>query len=73
MRPYNGGENHRGLLHLREKPAGDWGRHAEQTVKQENEDRVILMRREAKETDKQIHEIEALGFTTGYMSKTGWE
>jgi hypothetical protein len=53
------GEDHRGLLHLREKPAGDWGRHAEETVNKENEDRTIMLRHEAKDTDKQIHEIEA--------------
>ena len=53
------GEDHRGLLHLREKPAGDWGKHAEETVNKENEDRMTMMRHEAKEADKQIHEIEA--------------
>ena len=53
------GEDHRGLLHLREKPAGDWGKHAEETVNKENEDRLIMMRHDAKEADKQIHEIEA--------------
>ncbi len=53
------GEDHRGLLHLREKPPGDWGRHAEETAKNENEDRIIIMRHEAKESNKQVHEIEA--------------
>ena len=53
------GEDHRGQLNLREKPAGDWGRHAEETAKKENEDRVIMMRHEAKELNKQVHEIEA--------------
>ena len=53
------GEDHRGMLHLREKPAGDWGRNVEEAVKKENEDRMLLMRHEAKESNKQIHEIEA--------------
>ncbi len=54
------GEDHRALLHLREKPAGDWGRHAEEATNKENEDRMILMRHEAKESNKQLHEIEAM-------------
>ena len=53
------GENHRGLLHLREKPPGEWGRQTEEAVNKENEDRTIIMRHEAKETGKQFHEIEA--------------
>ena len=53
------GEDHRGLLHLREKPAGSWGQQVEQTVNKENEDRAIMMRHDAKEADKQVHEIEA--------------
>ena len=52
------GEDHRGMLHLREKPAGDWGRQVEESVNKENEDRTIMIRHDAKEADKQIHEIE---------------
>lgn len=53
------GENHRGLLHLRGKPAGEWGRHVEETVSQENEDRGLLMRHQAKESNRALHEVEA--------------
>ena len=52
------GEDHRGLLHLREKPAGDWGEYVERTVNAENEDRTILMRRTAKDTNRALHEIQ---------------
>ena len=53
------GEDHRGMLHLREKPAGDWGDHVKDVVDKENVDRMILIRHEAKEANKQVHEIEA--------------
>jgi hypothetical protein len=52
------GEDHRGLLHLRQKPAGDWGDYVERTVNQENEDRTILMRREAKQSNRALHEVQ---------------
>ena len=52
------GEDHRGLLHLREKPAGDWGDYVERTVNAENEDRTILMRREAKDSNRALHEVQ---------------
>jgi hypothetical protein len=52
------GEDHRGLLHLREKPAGDWGDYVERTVEQENDDRTILMRHEAKESNRALHEVQ---------------
>jgi hypothetical protein len=52
------GEDHRGLLHLREKPAGDWGDYVERTVNMENEDRTILMRREAKDSNRALHEVQ---------------
>jgi len=52
------GEDHRGLLHLREKPAGDWGDYVERTVNAENEDRTILMRRTAKDTNQALHEVQ---------------
>ena len=52
------GEDHRGLLHLREKPAGDWGDYVERTVNQENDDRTILMRHEAKESNRALHEVQ---------------
>lgn len=52
------GEDHRGLLHLREKPAGDWGDYVERTVNMENEDRTLLMRREAKDSNRALHEVQ---------------
>jgi uncharacterized protein YdbL (DUF1318 family) len=52
------GEDHRGLLHLREKPAGEWGDYVEKQVNQENEDRTILIRRLAKDSDRAMHEVQ---------------
>lgn len=52
------GEDHRGLLHLREKPAGDWGEYVERTVNAENEDRTLMMRREAKDSNRALHEVQ---------------
>ena len=36
------GEDHRGLLQLREVPAGDWGDYVKRTIDAENEDRMLL-------------------------------
>lgn len=52
------GEDHRGLLHLREKPAGDWGDYVERTMNAENEDRTLLMRRQAKDSNRALHEVQ---------------
>lgn len=52
------GEDHRGMLHLREKPAGDWGEYVERTVNAENDDRTLLMRREAKDSNRALHEVQ---------------
>jgi hypothetical protein len=52
------GEDHRGLLHLREKPAGEWGDEVEKQVNQENEDRTLLIRRQAKDTNQAMHEVQ---------------
>ncbi|WP_265595316.1 DUF1318 domain-containing protein [Verrucomicrobium sp. BvORR106] len=52
-------EDHRGLLHLRQKPAGDWGEYVERTVNAENEDRTLLMRKVAKDSNKPLHEVQA--------------
>jgi hypothetical protein len=52
-------EDHRGLLHLREKPAGDWGDYTERTMNAENEDRMLLMRRAAKDGNRALHEVQA--------------
>lgn len=52
------GEDHRGLLQLREVPAGDWGAYVKRTIDAENEDRTLLMRHQAKETNKSLNEIQ---------------
>lgn len=53
------GEDHRGLLQLREVPAGDWGDYVKRTIDTENEDRMLLMRNQAKETNKALHEVQS--------------
>lgn len=53
------GEDHRGLLLIREVPAGEWGPQMKKTVAAENDDRMLLMRQKAKETNRPLHEIEA--------------
>ena len=52
------GEDHRGLLNLRQVPGGDWGDYVKRTVEEENADRMLIMRQEAKETDRQLHEVQ---------------
>ncbi len=52
------GEDHRGLLHLREKPPGEWGDYVEKEVNEENEDRTLLIRRRAKDTNQAMHEVQ---------------
>jgi hypothetical protein len=52
------GEDHRGLLSLRQVPAGDWGDYVKRTVEEENADRTLLMRNEARESNRQLHEVE---------------
>lgn len=51
-------ENHRGLLQIREVPAGDWGAQVKKAVAAENEDRMLLMRQKAKESNRPLYEIE---------------
>ncbi len=53
------GEDHRGLLQIREVPAGDWGVQMKKDVAAENEDRMLLMRNKAREADRPLHEVEA--------------
>lgn len=43
------GENHDGLLSIRNRPAGEYGDYVEKTVEAENLDREALMRHEAEE------------------------
>ncbi|MEZ5304667.1 MAG: DUF1318 domain-containing protein [Verrucomicrobiales bacterium] len=52
------GENHRGLLTIRELPAGDQGDYVKKTVEAENTDRKFLIMAEAKKRDVLAHEIE---------------
>jgi len=52
------GEDHRGLLSLRQTPAGKWGDHVKRTVEEENTDRTLLMRNEAKESNRPLYAIE---------------
>ncbi|MFZ2278255.1 MAG: DUF1318 domain-containing protein [Prosthecobacter sp.] len=51
-------EDHRGLLQIREVPAGDWGAQVKKAVAAENEDRMLLMRQKAKEANRPLYEIE---------------
>lgn len=53
------GEDHRGLLQLRQTPAGQWGDYVKRTVNEENDDRMLLMRNEAKESSRQLHQVQA--------------
>jgi hypothetical protein len=52
------GEDHRGLLLVREVPAGEWGPQMKKAVADENEDRMLLMRQKAKESNRPLHEIQ---------------
>lgn len=53
------GEDHRGLLLIREVPSGEWGPQMKKTVAAENEDRMLLMRQKAKESNRPLHEVES--------------
>jgi hypothetical protein len=52
------GEDHRGLLFLREKPAGEWGDRVEKEVNEENDDRNLMIRYEAKASNRAMHEVQ---------------
>lgn len=52
------GENHRGLLSVRELPAGNDGKWVKSTVEAENADRLYLMRAEAKKRNLLLTDIE---------------
>lgn len=52
------GEDHRGLLQIREVPSGDWGAQVKKAVAAENDDRMLLMRQKAKDSNRPLHEIE---------------
>lgn len=51
-------EDHRGLLQIREVPSGNWGAEVKKAVAAENEDRMLLMRKKAKESNRPLFEIE---------------
>lgn len=51
-------EDHRGLLQIREVPSGEWGPQMKKAVAAENEDRMLLMRQKAKESNRPLHELE---------------
>lgn len=53
------GEDHRGLLLIREVPDGDWGVQMKKAVSAENADRTLIMRQKAKESNRALHEVEA--------------
>lgn len=52
------GEDHRGLISLRQTPAGTWGDYVKRTVEEENTDRTLLLRHEAKESNRPLNEVE---------------
>ncbi len=52
-------ENHRGLLQIREVPSGAWGAQVKKAVAAENEDRMLLMRQKAKESNRPLFELES--------------
>lgn len=53
------GEDHRGLLLVREVPAGEWGPQMKKAVEAENADRMLLMRQKAKDSNRPLHEVES--------------
>ncbi len=53
------GENHQGLLEIRNKPAGEYGEYVKKTVAEENDDREFLMQYEADEKNVSLDTIEA--------------
>jgi hypothetical protein len=52
------GEDHRGLLYLREVPGGTWGERAKRAVTEENDDRTLLMREEARKRGVTLLDIQ---------------
>lgn len=53
------GEDHRGLLQIREVPGGTWGDYVKRTVDAENEDRMLLMRTTAAKSNRELHLVQA--------------
>ena len=52
------GEDHRGLLQVREVPGGTWGDYVKRTVEAENEDRTLLVRAKAAKTNRELHIVQ---------------
>ncbi len=52
------GENHRGLLTIRELPAGEQGEWVKKVVQGENDDRVFLLVERARKENLQMHEVQ---------------
>ena len=52
------GEDHRGLLAIRKDPGEEWGAYLRKTVSAENEDRLTLMRRVAKDGDRLMNDVQ---------------
>ena len=52
------GENHRGLLEIRQVPAGKWGDDVKRQVTAENEDRMLIMRQNAKDSGRTLQEVQ---------------
>jgi uncharacterized protein YdbL (DUF1318 family) len=53
------GENREGLLVVRSKPEGSYGRYVEKTVAEENADRMVVMRQLAAERNMSLADIQA--------------
>lgn len=51
------GENHKGTLTVKNRPAGEYGDYVEKTVEAENHDREILMSQEAEEKGVAVDKI----------------
>ncbi len=51
-------ETHRGLLFLRDQPAGTYGSYVKKTVEEENADRKTLMLEEAAKQKRELNELE---------------
>jgi hypothetical protein len=52
------GEDHRGLVHLREVPGGKWGDRVKQVVQEENDDRLLVMRDQAQKSNRTLIEVQ---------------
>ncbi len=51
------GENHKGELEIRNKPAGEYGDYVAKTVREENADRLLLMKQEADEKNVSLDQV----------------